>query len=72
MTINQNHLGIGFISLMKFLFGISCFRIYLLNNVYYLLADLIEWSDKLLFSKTNNDDKYRKIAKDLMQAVKVK
>ena len=71
MNINQNHLGMSFYS-MNCLFIISCFRIYLLTDVYCLLADLIEWSDKLLFSKTNNDDKYRKIAKDLMQAVKVK
>ncbi len=41
-------------------------------DVYSLLADLIEWSDKFLFSKKNDDDKYRKIAKDLNQAIKVK
>jgi hypothetical protein len=41
-------------------------------DVYSLLADLIEWSDKFLFSKINDDDKYRKIAKDLNQAIKVK
>ena len=43
---------------------------HLLTDVYSLLAELIEWSDRLLFSKTE-DDKYQKIAKDLMQAVKV-
>ncbi|CAF3791771.1 unnamed protein product [Adineta steineri] len=49
------------------------YRTYLLTDVCYLLADLIEWSDKLLFSKKHDadDDKYRKIAKDLMQAVKI-
>lgn len=46
-------------------------RTHLLTDVYSLLADLIEWSDKLLFSKRNDDDKYRKIVKDLIQAVKV-
>jgi hypothetical protein len=48
------------------------FRIYLLTDIYSLLAELVEWSDKLLFTKTNDDDRYRKVAKDLMKAVKVK
>jgi len=53
------------------LFGFFFFRTNFLADVYSLLADLIEWSDKFLLSKQNTDDKYRKIAKDLMQAVKV-
>ena len=55
---------------MDFLQYFSC-RTHLLTDVYSLLADLIEWSDKYLFSKRNDDDRYRKIVKDLIQAVKV-
>ena len=55
---------------VDFSLSLDC-RSHLLTDVYSLLADLIEWSDKLLFSKRNDDDKYRKIAKDLNQAVKV-
>ncbi|CAF0903134.1 unnamed protein product [Rotaria sordida] len=47
------------------------FRTNLLTDVYSLLADLIEWSDKFVFSKTNTDNIYRKIAKDLLQAVQI-
>ncbi|CAF3900221.1 unnamed protein product [Rotaria sp. Silwood2] len=47
------------------------FRTHLLTDVYSLLADLIEWSDKVVFSKTNTDERYRKIAKDLLQAVQI-
>ncbi|CAF3424007.1 unnamed protein product [Rotaria socialis] len=53
------------------------FRTRLLSDVYSLLADLVDWSDTLLISKTNitkiqinDDDKYKKIACDLIQAVK--
>ncbi|CAF1172681.1 unnamed protein product [Adineta ricciae] len=46
------------------------YRTYVLFDIYHLLADLIEWSDRLLFSKVNDDDRYRKLAKDLMTAVK--
>ena len=60
---------------MYFLF----FRTRLLSDVYSLLADLIEWSDELLLLKINdiniqlnNDDKYKKTAQDLIQAIKVK
>ncbi|CAF4074659.1 unnamed protein product, partial [Rotaria magnacalcarata] len=47
------------------------FRTHLLIDTYSLLADLIEWSDKVILSKTNNDDAYRKIAKDLLIAVQI-
>jgi hypothetical protein len=50
-----------------------------LSNVYSLLADLIDWSDKLLLLKINdikiqinNDEKYKNIAHDLIEAIKVK
>lgn len=55
------------------------FRTRLLSEVYSLLADLIEWSDELLLLKLNdiniqinNDEKYKKTAQDLIQAIKVK
>jgi hypothetical protein len=51
----------------------------LLSDVYSLLADLIDWSDKLLLLKSNDtkiqiniDDKYKKIVRDLIEAIKVK
>ena len=47
------------------------YRIHLLTDIYSSLAELIQWSDKLLFSKKNDDDRYRKIVKDLIKAVKV-
>jgi hypothetical protein len=45
----------------------------LLHDVYSLLADLIDWSDQFLLLKApvNPDDKYKKIAHDLAQAIKV-
>ncbi|CAF3622739.1 unnamed protein product [Rotaria sordida] len=59
------------------------FRARLLSDVCSLLADLIDWSDKLLLLKYNNnnnndntkiqindDDEYKKIAFDLTQAIK--
>ncbi|CAF0731973.1 unnamed protein product [Rotaria sp. Silwood1] len=56
------------------------FRTRLLSDVYSLLADLIDWSDKLLLLKYNNsnntkihindNDEYKKIAVDLIQATK--
>ncbi|UJR23689.1 hypothetical protein I4U23_026671 [Adineta vaga] len=52
-------------------FQSDSYRTYILFDIYHLLADLIEWSDKLLFSKINDDDRYRKLAKDLMSAVKI-
>ncbi|CAF0854921.1 unnamed protein product [Rotaria sp. Silwood1] len=47
------------------------FRTNLLTDVYSLLADLIEWSDRVVFSKTTADDRYQTIAKDLLQAVQI-
>ncbi len=51
----------------------------LLSDVYSLLADLIDWSDKLLLLKINDtkslindDDKYKTIAHDLIEAIKVR
>jgi hypothetical protein len=51
----------------------------LLSDVYSLLADLIDWSDKLILLKSNdtniqinNDDKYKTISHDLIVAIKVK
>jgi hypothetical protein len=72
MKINPNHFGRILIKKILFLKYLGFSRTHLLTNVYSLLADLVEWSDKFLFSKVNDDDKYRKIAKDLIQAVKVK
>ncbi|UJR25198.1 hypothetical protein I4U23_006551 [Adineta vaga] len=48
------------------------FRTRLLNDVYSLLADLIDWSDQLLLSKNpiDHDDKYKTISHDLIQAIK--
>ncbi|CAF1099468.1 unnamed protein product [Adineta steineri] len=52
------------------------FRTHLLSDVYSLLANLIDWSDKLLLLKANDtknqinhDDKYKKLAHDLLQAI---
>ena len=51
----------------------SSLRIRLLHDVYSLLADLIDWADQFLLLKApiNPDDKYKKIAHDLTQAIKV-
>ncbi len=75
--MNQNHLGRFF-----FFFNIKIhffFRTRLLSDVYSLLADLIDWSDKLLLLKINDmkslindDDKYKTIAHDLTEAIKVR
>ena len=53
-------------------------RTHLLKDVYSLLADLIDWSDKVLLARTNDtkgsiqtDDRYKKLALDLLQAIKV-
>ncbi len=81
MNINQNHFG-----RLLFFFVIHlnnsiffAFRTRLLSDVYSLLADLIDWSDKLLLLKINDtkslindDDKYKPIAHDLLEAIKVK
>ena len=57
----------------------SFFRTRLLSDVYSLLADLIDWSDKLLLLKPNatkiqitEDDQYKTIAHDLLEAIKVR
>lgn len=48
------------------------FRARLLNDVYSLLADLIDWSDQFLLAKPiNPDEKYKKLVRDLIQAIKV-
>jgi hypothetical protein len=75
--MNQIHLG-KFYFISKYIFFLSLFRTRLLSDVYSLLADLIEWSDHLLLLKLNDptiqindDNKYKKIAQDLIQAIKV-
>ena len=76
--MNQNHLGKLFFLHILF-YQYFLFRTRLLSDVYSLLADLIDWSDKLLLLKSNDkniqinhDDKYQKIAHDLIQAIKVR
>ena len=58
---------------------ISLFRTRLLSEVYSLLADLVDWSDKALLLKINlstvsitDDDQYKQIAHDLTEAIKVR
>ncbi|CAF1195778.1 unnamed protein product [Adineta ricciae] len=49
----------------------ASFRAHLLNDVYSLLADLIDWSDRFLLAKSiNPDEKYKKLTRDLIQAIK--
>lgn len=64
---------------MKLYFSFFFFRKQILSDVYSLLADLVDWSDELLLSKSNNikpevddNDKYKKIAHDLIRAIKVR